>query len=73
MENQHLDNGEQLRILIENASVTQAAALEMFNKGQALQLSLGQWKAYLAKPESSRRSPCPEAVLVRMKKLLKPT
>jgi len=71
MADKHLDNGEQLRTLIEKAGVTQSAALEMFNKGQALQLSLGQWKAYLAKPESSRRSPCPDAVLTRMKKLFK--
>jgi hypothetical protein len=66
-----MDNGQELRSIIETAGVTQAHALELFNKGQARPLTLGQWKAYLANPESVRRSPCPDAVLKRTKKVLK--
>lgn len=66
-----MDNGQELRKIIEAAGVTQAKALELFNKGQARPLTLGQWKAYLAAPESARRSPCPDTVLGRTKKLLK--
>ena len=66
-----MDNGQRLRNLIEQAKCTQVAALAMFNKGQARPLSESQWKAYLAKEDSARRSPCPNEVLVRMEKLLK--
>lgn len=66
-----MDNGQQLRSFIENASVTQASVLELFNKGQARPLSIGQWKAYLAHVDSKRRSPCPDLVLQRVKMLLK--
>lgn len=66
-----MDNGRELRSIIEKAGVTQAAALELFNKGQARPLSVSQWKAYLANVDSKRRSPCPEGVVDRMKKLLK--
>lgn len=63
------DNGQQLREVIEAAGVTQPEALDRFNRGQALSLSLSQWKAYLAKPDSARRSPCPDAVLKRAKRI----
>ena len=66
-----MDNGQELRNIIEQAKYTQAAALAIFNKGQARPLSESQWKAYLAKVGSSRKSPCPDAVLEHMKKLLK--
>lgn len=66
-----MDNGQELRNIIEQANSTQAAALAIFNKGQARPLSESQWKAYLAKEGSARKSPCPDAVLARMKKLLK--
>lgn len=66
-----LDNGHKLRVLIEKASITQAVALKMFNEGQARTLSLGQWKAYLSNVDSARRSPCPDAVLRHMAKVLK--
>lgn len=65
------DNGMKLRSLLKEKSVTQMAGLGLFNRGQARLLSISQWKAYLANPESSRRSPCPDAVLERMNKLLK--
>lgn len=68
-----MDNGQELRNIIEQAKYTQAAALAVFNKGQVRPLSESQWKAYLAKEGSVRRSPCPDAVLARMKKLLKNT
>lgn len=63
------DNGQLLRQLIEKAGITQIDALIRFNEGQALTLSLGQWKAYLAKSDSARRSPCPPGVLNRAKEL----
>lgn len=66
-----MDNGQELRKLIEQAKFTQSAALAIFNKGQARPLSESQWKAYLAREDSARRSPCPDEVLKRMKKLLK--
>ena len=66
-----MDNGQKLRKLIEAASVTQVKALDLFNKGQARPLTIGQWKAYLAAEESTRRSPCPDAVLEHAKKVLK--
>ena len=66
-----MDNGQELRSIIEQSKFTQAAALAIFNKGQARPLSESQWKAYLAREDSARRSPCPDAVVMRMKKLLK--
>ena len=63
------DNGQQLRLLIESVGITQKVALDRFNRGQARPISVSQWKAYLAKQDSARRSPCPDAVLKRSKKL----
>lgn len=63
------DNGQKLRAIIEAAGVTQLDALEAFNRRQARPLSVSQWKAYLANPDSARRSPCPDAVLKRARKL----
>jgi hypothetical protein len=65
-----MDNGQKLKAAIEKAGVTQARALELFNEGQARPLSTSQWKAYLANPDSARRSPCPDPVLARTKQLL---
>jgi hypothetical protein len=66
-----MDNGELLRRAIEDAGISQALALALFNEGQARPLSLSTWKAYLAKPDSARKSPCPTTVLDRMKELLR--
>ena len=63
------DNGEQLRELIEAAGITQAEALKRFNKRQVRPISVGHWKAYLARIDSARRYPCPDFVLKRSKKL----
>ena len=63
------DNGEQLRELIEAAGITQAEALKRFNKGQVRPISVGHWKAYLARADSARRYPCPDFVVTRSKKL----
>lgn len=63
------DNGELLRSLIEDCSLTQAGALKLFNEGQARPISLSQWKGYLAHRDSSRRSPCPDRVLQRAREL----
>jgi|GEM_PF-6198427 len=67
-----MDNGQQLRKLIDDANITQAHALELFNKRQARPLSLGHWKAFLAAPDSTRRSHCPDEVLARARKVIKP-
>jgi hypothetical protein len=63
------DIGQMLRDVIEAAGITQLAALERFNRGQARPLSVSQWKAYLANPDSARRSPCPDSVLKRAKRI----
>ena len=65
------DNGQQLRALIERVSLTQSAALKLFNGNQMRPLSLSQWKSYLAQESSSRRFPCPNAVLERAQRLFK--
>lgn len=65
-----MDNGQKLRKVIESAGVTQAKALELFNVGQVRPLSVSQWKAYLADPDSARRSPCPDAVLAHVRRVL---
>jgi hypothetical protein len=65
------DNGQQLRALIERVGLTQSAALKLFNGNQMRPLSLSQWKSYLAQESSSRRFPCPNAVLARAERLFK--
>lgn len=59
-----------LRTLLEKANLTQTDALAIFNDGAPTQLSISQWKAYLAKPDSARAFDCPEWVLQRMELLL---
>lgn len=65
------DNGQKLRDALEGSGLKQLEALALFNRGQARPLSESQWKAYLAKPDSARRSPCPDTVLERAKKLFR--
>lgn len=67
------DNGQILRELIEASGLSQQKALEEYNKRQARPYSLGQWKAFLANPESARRSPCPDNVIERARRTFKPT
>jgi transcriptional regulator with XRE-family HTH domain len=69
MKNQ--DNGQKLRALINATGLTQAEALRRFNLRQARPLSIGQWKAYLAKTGSVRRSPCPDNVIRHAEKIFK--
>jgi hypothetical protein len=47
-------NNIRLRELIETAGLTQAAALTLFNRGQARPLTDSGWKAWLADRESVR-------------------
>jgi hypothetical protein len=65
------DNGLRLRELIEKAGMMQMDALALFNRGQTRKYSESQWKAFLAKPDSKRRSPCPDAVLERAIKIFR--
>lgn len=66
------DNGQILRDLIEASGLSQQMALDEYNKRQARPYSLGQWKAFLAKPDSARRSPCPDSVIKRARAIFKP-
>jgi len=65
-----LDNGQQLRKLIEDAKITQRQALDLFNANQLRPISLGHWKAFMAGPGSARRSPCPDQVLLHARDVL---
>jgi hypothetical protein len=64
------DNGVALRILIEQAGLTQAGALAALNRGQAFPIALSTWKAYLAAPDSTRRRACPNNVLEHARKTI---
>lgn len=64
------DNGQKLRDLIEAAGVTQARALELFNRRQARKLSLRALKTYLAHSDSKTRVVCTDEVLRRIQKVL---
>lgn len=47
-------NNVRLRQLIEDARLTQAAALTLFNRGQARPITESGFKAWLAAPDSTR-------------------
>ncbi|TDP78177.1 hypothetical protein EV672_1264 [Aquabacterium commune] len=47
-------NNSRLRELIESAGLTQAAALTIFNRGQAKPITESGFKAWLAAPDSVR-------------------
>lgn len=48
------DNNARLRELIEEAGLTQAEALDLFNKKMIKPLSLSGWKSYLADRDAVR-------------------
>lgn len=66
------DNGLMLRELLEDSGKTQQAALDLFNEGQVKKMALRTLKTYLALPGSKTRVNCPDAVLQRIKELLRP-
>lgn len=47
-------NNVRLRELIEDAGLTQAEALKLFNRGQAKEITESGFKAWLAAPDSVR-------------------
>ena len=67
------DNSDRLRILIEESGLTQNEALARFNRGQARKMALRTLKSYLASRDAKTRINCSEAILERMKKILRQT
>lgn len=65
------DNSDRLRILIEESGFTQNEALARFNRGQARKMALRTLKSYLASRDAKTRIKCSEAILERMKKVLR--
>ena len=65
------DNSDRLRILIEKSGFTQNEALARFNRGQARKMALRTLKSYLASRDAKTRINCSEAILERMKKVLR--
>ena len=66
-----LDTNEALRELVKASGLTQTEILARFNRGQARPMALRTFKTYLADPESKTRVTCPEAVLNRIRKVIK--
>lgn len=65
------DTSDKLRILIEESGLTQNEALARFNRGQARKMALRTLKSYLASRDAKTRINCSEAILERMKKVLR--
>ena len=65
------DNSDRLRILIEESGFTQNEALARFNRGQARKMALRTLNSYLASRDAKTRINCSEAILERMKKVLR--
>lgn len=65
------DTSDKLRILIEESGLTQNEALARFNRGQARKMALRTSKSYLASRDAKTRIKCSEAILERMKKVLR--
>jgi len=64
MTEKRVENNERLRQLVEQAQLTQAAALKIFNRGLgAAGYSLSAWKAFLAQPDSVRFRPLSDELL----------
>lgn len=65
------DNGAALRALLQEAGLSQAQALALFNKGQAKPMAMRTLKTYLAKPDSKTRVRCSDEVLQHMQVAIK--
>lgn len=63
-------NGEKLRQLIETVDLGPEAALIVWNKGQAVPLSIGSWLSYMIKPTKQDWKPCPDSVILHMQQAL---
>ncbi|WP_199032711.1 hypothetical protein [Ralstonia sp. ASV6] len=67
-----LDNGQQLRKLIERSRITLQEALDLMNEGQAFPITMSALKSYLSGVDSSRRRNCPDAVINRAREVILP-
>ena len=67
------DTSDKLRILIEESGLTQNEALARFNRGQARKMALRTLKSYLASRDAKTRIKCSDAILERMRKVLRQT
>lgn len=65
------DNSDKLRVLIEHSGLTQFEALARFNRGQAKKMALRTLKSYLASKDAKTRVNCSDAVVERIRKVLK--
>jgi len=65
------DNSDTLRELLEHSGLTQLEALARFNRGQAKPTALRTFRTYLASHDAKTRINCSDAVLERMRKVLK--
>ena len=65
------DNSDALRELMEHSGLTQREALARFNRGQAKPKALRTFRANLASHDAKTRINCSDAVLERMRKVLK--
>lgn len=67
------DTSDKLRKLIEESGLTQNEALARFNRGQARKMALRTLKSYLASRDAKTRINCSDAILERMRKILRQT
>jgi hypothetical protein len=62
-------NNERLRELVEGASLTQAVALTIFNRGLGpAAYSLDHWRAFFVSPDKSRFRPLSDELLAHAEK-----
>ena len=59
-------NGETLRQLIASVNLGADAALVIWNKGQAVPLSIESWRSYMIEPTQQGWKPCPDSVVLHM-------
>lgn len=63
-------NNDRLRILIEDAGLTQLGALAIFNRGLIKPYSESAWKAFLADRGAARWRRFDDALLIHAEKVL---
>lgn len=70
MHTKHKSNNEKLRDLIKGAELTQAAALEKFNRGLGpAAYSESAWKAFFASPDTTRFRPLKDELLAHAERV----
>jgi len=65
------ENSDELRELLEHSGLTQTEALARFNRGQVKPMALRTLKTYLASRDAKTRLNCSDAVLERMRRVLR--